>query len=180
MPAITPTGYNALKLLGMRDKLKKQFERNVTWNEVLSHFFHELKSQGERIKELEQQVEDLGGKVEHKTEVMEEVLLNLSRQAAAPVMMQANPIMTQLSSPPPPPLTPPKAKPRLVYNTSGNLKKDYVQEIKQVFTGEVLKPSAVLQLTEPQHKDTPIVEITEIPILKEAEDKSFYKIEEKN
>ena len=111
MPSLTPTGYNALKLIGMRDKLKKTFERNVTWNEVLAHFFKELKDQADRIRELELTVEELGGKVEHKTEIMEEVLLNLSRQAAAPVMMQANP--TMVSAPQQAVLAPPPAPPQL-------------------------------------------------------------------
>jgi hypothetical protein len=119
----------------MRDKLRRQYTRPVTWNEVLSYFFTELKTQAVRIKELESQVEELGGKVEHKTEVIEEVLLNLSRQAAAPVMMQANPTMIQQPqtvnqlAPPPPPISP-KAP-------------TFIKELNGKFVAGALKPSEI-------------------------------------
>jgi hypothetical protein len=121
----------------MRDKLKRDFTRPVTWNEVLSYFFTELKTQATRIKELEAQVEELGGKVEHKTEVIEEVLLNLSRQAAAPVMMQANPtlisqpqtLVAPPALPPPPPISP-KAP-------------TFIKELNGKFVAGALKPSEI-------------------------------------
>jgi hypothetical protein len=146
----------------MRDKLRRQYTRPVTWNEVLSYFFTELKTQATRIKELEAQVEELGGKVEHKTEVIEEVLLNLSRQAAAPVMMQANPTMIQQPqtvnqltpqtvnqlTPPPPP----KQLPQYTPPDTGDLKQDLIQESKIVFDGQIRKPSEILHLCQPKHE----------------------------
>lgn len=161
MPSLTPTGYNALKLLAMRDKLVKTYERSVSWNEVLSYFFKELKDQATRIKELENQVEELGGKVEHKTDVIEQIALNLSKQPP-PMMMQSVPIMTQntLVSPPPPPQLPPKTVPLLDIKPSGNLKQDLIKESKMVFDGQIRSPSEILKLCKPPHENGTVKEFT--------------------
>lgn len=190
-PSIRPLGRNWTKLQSMRETLAKHRHVKVSqvyWNEVLTYFFDRIERKNSiildlkiEIVRLEHRIKKLGGTVEHKNNVIEEALLNMSRQPKAPVMMQANPMMVsnQLVPPPAPPSLPPgPPQPRLQYKPkdTGNLKQDYVNEVKMVFTGQIQKPSEILQLTQPKHKDSEVIEITEVPELIEMEDKSFYKV----
>lgn len=70
-------------------------------------------------------------------------------------------------TPPHPPGAPPIrcSPPKPIHNYSppntGNIKKDYQKEIAQVFTGNILKPSDIIQTTKPKHINTNIHEIEE-------------------
>lgn len=175
MPAIIPNVSNGLELLKMKQKLQRQYKRNVSFNEVLSHFFFDYKNQLERIDELEQQVEDLGGKVDHKTEIIEQSLLNFSQRGGTPVMVQSNQLM---NAPPPIPTRPPQSRLQYSAPNTANLKSDYSNEIKTVFNGECIKPSEVLEITMPKHKSAIIEDNREvaIPQLVPPEDLSFYQV----
>jgi len=123
-PSIRPLGRNWTKLQAMRETLAKQRRVKVSqvyWNEVLTYFFDSIKRKEADIRGLkrgiqilEDRVKDLGGKVEAKVSTIEQIAINLSQQAAAPVMMQGAPIMTQNTlvappaTPPLPPFQPPK------------------------------------------------------------------------
>jgi hypothetical protein len=143
MPAITPQGRNAIYLLTIRDSLKRKHDRNITWNEVLTYLFDELRripKLEERITELEEQYES---EKDHHTEFAENIALKLADRPNAPVMMQANPTMQQANLTPPPP--PPKeiSPPKPIKQLSGDVKRDYQQEVKGLLTGTPVKPSKI-------------------------------------
>jgi len=188
-PSIRPLGRNWTKLQAMRETLAKQRRVKVSqvyWNEVLTYFFDSIKRKEADIRGLkrgiqllEDRVKDLGGKVEAKVSTIEQIAINLSQQAPSPVMMQANPTLishpqtvNQLAPPPSPPLLRLQYKPK----DTGDVRQDYVNEVKQVFTGEVRKPSEILQLTQPKHKDAEVVEITEVPLLIASTEAGFYDV----
>ena len=191
-PSIRPLGRNWTKLQAMRETLAKQRRVKVSqvyWNEVLTYFFDSIKRKEADIRALkrgiqilEDRVKDLGGKVEDKVSTIEQIAINLSQQAAAPVMMQANPTLisqpqtvNQLAPPPTPPSPP---MPRLQYKPkdTGDVRQDYVNEVKMVFNGQVQKPSEILQLTQPKHKDAEVIEITEVPLLIASTEAGFYDV----
>jgi len=192
-PSIRPLGRNWTKLQAMRETLAKQRRVKVSqvyWNEVLTYFFDSIKRKEADIRALkrgiqilEDRVKDLGGKVEAKVSTIEQIAINLSQQAPSPVMMQANPTLishpqtvNQLAPPPNPPPTPPQLRLQYKPKDTGDVRQDYVNEVKQVFTGEVRKPSEILQLTQPKHKDAEVVEITEVPLLIASTEAGFYDV----
>lgn len=67
-----------------------------------------------------------------------------------------------LGKPPTAPPSPPRKK---ISNYSppntANLRRDYKDEIQQIFTGDLLKPSEIVQTTQPEHVDSGIQEITD-------------------
>ncbi|MHA1675030.1 MAG: hypothetical protein ACTSYI_15545 [Promethearchaeota archaeon] len=67
-----------------------------------------------------------------------------------------------LGKPPTAPPSPPRKK---ISNYSPpnteNLRQDYQNEIHQIFNGELLKPSEIVQTTQPEHVDSGIQEIAE-------------------
>ena len=100
--------------------------------------------------------------------------------------IQSNNNTPMLKAPPtaPPVVSPPtKAPKKITYRSpnSGNLKKDYINEIKQVFNGSFVKPSDILKITKPKHLDSVIKEIdenTEVPdIFERSSAKNFKKLE---
>ena len=104
---------------------------------------------------------------------LRQVILNKNQQHI-PVMMGAmanfNVNSPQFTPPPPPPAPQLKPKFRIPYipRDTGDLKKDYVHEIKHIFTGEVLKPSEIMETTKPKHSQSEVVEFTdnfEIPAI---------------
>ena len=82
-----------------------------------------------------------------------------------------------------PPPTPPKPLKEYLPQETGNLKQDYIQEIKQVFTGEIRKPSEIAQATKPQFHDHVIKTLDDLFIVPEIETistaKSFLPTERK-
>lgn len=172
MPAITPHGRNALYLLTIRDTLRRKYDRNVTWNEVLTYMFTELK----RIPTLEARITALETQYEsekdHHTEFAETIALKLAERPNAPVMMQANPTMQQATLTPPPP--PPKAitPPRPIQQLSGDVKRDYQREVKGLLTGAPVKPSEIEKINGLERK---VVEAEEVPFLEEKP-KAFYEV----
>ena len=192
-PSIRPLGRNWTKLQAMRETLAKQRRVKVSqvyWNEVLTYFFDSIKRKEADIRGLkrgiqilEDRVKDLGGKVEAKVSTIEQIAINLSQQAPSPVMMQANPTLishpqtvNQLAPPPNPPPSPPLLRLQYKPKDTGDVRQDYVNEVKQVFTGEVRKPSEILQLTQPKHKDAEVIEITEVPLLIASTEAGFYDV----
>ncbi len=71
-------------------------------------------------------------------------------------------------SPPAPPRSPPKKINYKPPNT-GNLMKDYVKEIKQLFRGEILLPSVVVDITKVKHKDSKVKELEEDCLIPDIE-----------
>ena len=165
MPSLNPTGYNALKLIGMRDKLKKQFQRAVTWNEVLGYFFKTLKDQATQIHDLTDQVRELGGKVEAKVATIEEIALNLSQRAPSPMMMQANPSFINqpqtminqhhLTPPKSPPTLPPSSLPRHILSAKAP---SIIKEMEKQFIDGKILPSLIQTATFDEPK---LLELTE-------------------
>jgi len=52
-------------------------------------------------------------------------------------------------------------RPPIKYKNTGNIKKDYQTEIKKVFSGDTLKPSDILNITQPKHKNSDIKQLDE-------------------
>ena len=173
MPTITPQGRNIFLLNIIRDSLVRRYDRKITWNEVLSEMFREL----ERIRHLEARITELEEKYEsekdHHTEFAETIALELARKQAAPMMMQANPIMQQASLSPPPPPPMPIAPPKPIAQLSGNVKRDYQAEIKGLLTGAPVKPSEIAQLN--GNAARKIIEAETEPFLEEKP-KGFYEV----
>ena len=75
------------------------------------------------------------------------------------------------SSPLPPP-APPHAPPKKInYKppNTGNLMKDYVKEIRQLFKGDILRPSDVVGITKVKHRDTQIKQLQEDYLIPDIE-----------
>lgn len=155
------------------------------------------------LENIRQEMEQIKEEAETTQEFIKEVLkLAVTSPASpaaiiSPVFPQNTgfinpppPSPPSLSPPPPPtPQSPPKNNPngsnpqhsqtittiKTNYKppNTANLRSDYQKEIKQVFNGEILKPSEVLNLTQPKHKNAEIKELKEDAPIPEVENISF-------
>jgi len=88
---------------------------------------------------------------------------NISPYPNSGSLMPGSPYPGSVLNPPPGSSIPPPRKKISNYappNTK-NLRSDYQKEIHQIFTGELLKPSEIVQTTQPVHVDSGIQEIAE-------------------
>lgn len=99
-------------------------------------------------------------KLRDETYIYMQKILELSLENSQTVVATAMPQQTIPipSSPPPPFKGPPKRMKKSTYKPkmTGNTKKDFVNEMKQVFNGEYIKPSELLKITKPKHKDVEV------------------------
>lgn len=128
------------------------------------------------IMRLKKRINELEDESKEDKNAFREIALNNSK---TPIMIPAqNPNMIQnvMLNPPgtlPPP--PPKPKQLTSYKApnTGDLKKDYQKEVKTIFTGEILKPSEIIETTQPKFKETPVEYIDSqlVPLLKTLKEK---------
>lgn len=133
---------------------------------ILEEYFHLQ----HKIEELEQEA-----KID-KTAFRNIALKPANYYPASNMNQQTNVMLA------PPPIPPKPLKEYLPQQTD-NLKQDYIQEIKQVFTGEIRKPSEIAQATKPQFHDHAIKTLDDLFIVPEIETistaKSFLPTERK-
>lgn len=167
---IEPQGANYDNLQKTRLFLKIQCRRFISWNETLEFIFNLQKELKKENKKFQRKIRSLEKKFNleqtKRLSFAENIALTLAKRP--PAVIQANPSMSQQTAVGIPPPPPPKRKAYIPQHTQ-DIKKDYVHEIKQIFTGEVLSPAQVIQITKPKHLDAKVIEFTddfEIPVLK--------------
>lgn len=173
---------------------KHEFRENLGDHLSFNRIIHHLLSIHNEYKELKTQLQNMEQKnselLNDERNFLRQVLITQNQQRV-PVMMGAmsnvNLHTGQLGSnftpPPPPPRIPHRKFPKkYIPMNTGNLKKDYVNEIKQIFTGDILKPSEVIETTQPKHQNTEISHFTEEfdipPIESISSAKSFINMHE--
>ncbi|MBD3350711.1 MAG: hypothetical protein GF364_04405 [Candidatus Lokiarchaeota archaeon] len=175
---------NVHKILkNLKNELSAELGGRITFNMVIksliqdSNDLQNVKSELKRLQQETMQTQDY---------IKEMLKLALSSQGSTQIVAVPANGSSMLPPAPPKRLAPPKKR-RTDYKppNSGHLKKDFVNEINQLFVGESLKPSDILKITKPKHKDAEIKNIEEnqqIPdIFEHSTAKRFppRKIEEK-
>ncbi len=191
MPTIIPTPWTAIELQKYRTKLLRRTKRTMMeYHEVLTFLLEDVLQITDlegRVHELETEVDnlklDMNKLKDDEIMHLREINRLQAQRPSSPVMVQANPNMqqaTQTNNPPlsPPPTVSPKAfiPPKAIKHLSGNLKKDYQREIKQIFTGEVLLPSQIQALNGFEDRKEITIEEDDVPFLEEQA-KIFYNVE---
>jgi len=133
-----------------------------TMDKVIVHLIDEN-------KQLKLEIGRLKSKVKGEQDFLKQAHLAAVSRPISIGQSQAQFIPTQNNfapPPPPPPQIPPsKPRKRIDYKISGNVKKDYVREIKDVFNGDILKPSQVMEMTALKYKDAIDIDVDKIPDL---------------
>ena len=154
------------KLLEFKEGLSGQLGDYVSFNRAIHHLLrlsNQLKEITAQLKFSEEKNAEMIG--DEKIFLRQVILCK--NQQPIPVMMGTmanfNVNSPQFTPPPAPPIPQLKPKFRTPYIPldTGDLKKDYVHEIKQIFTGEMLKPSEIIETTKPKHSQSKVVEFTE-------------------
>lgn len=180
--------YETLKKI--RNEMSFKLGGRVTFNMVLQSLLNDhldLMNTSSELKNIQNETEKMQN---YLKSVLKLALINTNQQ---PQYIPISGIQLYQNNTTPPPPSPYPIKNQndisLKYNilskynppNTGDLKKDYVNEIKQIFNGVILKPSEVVKLTKPKHLDAKIEEIDEfytIPdIFKRSIAKRFKKIE---
>jgi hypothetical protein len=141
----------------MKNTMSRQSHGRFTFNMVIQSLLQDhvdlqnLRSELTLIKKEMEETQD------YLKEMLKLALTNSKPQ------VQYIPVSGQPRAVPPPP-APPRGPPKKInYKApnTGNLMKDYVKEIKQLFRGEILLPSSVVNITKVKHKDSKVKELEE-------------------
>lgn len=177
-------------LTKMRNNLTKQIGDKATYNLVLKVLLKEHYSLPGLKQEITKKEEELHKLKEKHSMFMEKLLLDKSKQ---PVVVNGNISSNSSLTPPPPPPSSKKKPLKKIkqidlskLKTPNEVKQALQDESKQVFDGVMRKPSEILAMTSPKHKDATIKEIEKEQII-DLEKKSsvmknpdFYKLTEKD
>lgn len=143
-----------LTLRKMRTEMQEALGGRVTFNMVIQRLLNEhvdlLNVRGE-LKEIKSEAEETQNYIKQ--------MLRLALETKSPLSINSN--QPVLHEPPRPPEIKKVKRKEYRAPSTGNLKRDYVQEISHLFTGEILKPSDVLNITKPEHQNGRIEEITD-------------------
>ncbi|XEO76544.1 hypothetical protein WKT22_01568 [Candidatus Lokiarchaeum ossiferum] len=157
-------------------KLKKQVDSGIMIQNKETILIKSILDQKKEVANLKDEIKKLQQKSKEDNEFLKELLLKALEVPKIPQMIpmnysqftppiNANPSYstTQSSFTPPPPPPSKQSKPPQSYQApnTGNLKKDYIQEIQQIFTGDILKPSQIVQTTKPRHLEHEVEEISD-------------------
>ncbi len=158
-------------------QIKKKVEQSLRNTDKETLLLNSLVQKNKEVDDLKSAIKALQQKSSDDNQFLKDLLLKSLETPKMPQMMPPmypqylQPMTSTFAqnnqqpgfSPPPPP--PPKKKAVMPPNykppNTGNIKKDYVNEIKQIFSGEILKPSQVLQTTKPKHIEQEIEEFNE-------------------
>jgi hypothetical protein len=169
--------YNTIK--HMKDTMSQKSHGRYTFNMIIQSLLQDhvdLQNLRSELTLIKKEMED--------TQTYLKDMLKLALTNSKP-QVQYIPLSGQsLATPSPPPVSscvPPK---KINYNApnTGNLMRDYIKEIKQLFTGKILKPSDVVGITNVKHKDSKVKELEENCLIPDIElvsvAKHFKPIEE--
>ncbi len=142
-------GHLEFDLRQLKRKIENRKKCSVSWANVIADMIEKLLL----IPKLEEKIRELSLEICRLNKNTEKFLeLSLSHPAMPMMAVQQN--LPSIPKPPSLPYHPPP-------NTA-DVKKDYQNEIKQVFNGtDIISPSQVMSLTQPKHKDALIKEIDE-------------------
>lgn len=142
-----------------KTEMKQKLGGNITFSMVVQSLVNDrtdLQNTKTELVAIQKEAE------ETQTFIKQILLKSVERSTAPTQTITYVPSIAPNLPPPPPspqqilPNTPPKPQEKKSYQPpkeTANLKKDYHDEVKAVFTGEILKPSEILQLTQPKHKN---------------------------
>lgn len=155
--------YNTIK--HMKDTMSKTSHGRITFNMVIQSLLQDhmdLQNLRSELALIKKEMEDTQS---YLKEMLKLALMN-SKQQVQYVQMTGQ----ALSTPPPPAPTrgPPK---KLTYKApnTGNLMRDYVKEIKQLFKGDILRPSDVVGITKVKHRESEVKELEENCLIPDIE-----------
>jgi hypothetical protein len=166
-----------LALKKMKDSMSDTLAGKTTFNMVVQSLFHDH----DDLLNVKQELESLKKETEETQNYIRDMLkLALSAKSqtqfiGSPQFMPMNLTTESLIPPPPKQLAPPKKTSNYIAPDTGNLKKDYINEITQLFTGEVIKPSDLIKITKPKHIDSEIKPIAEEAVIPDIFEKSTAK-----
>lgn len=166
-----------LALKKMKDSMSDKLAGKTSFNMVIQALFQDH----DDLINVRKELEDLKKETEETQNYIRDMLklaLSAKNQAqiiASPQFLPSNFPIESLNPPPPKTLSPPKKPSNYIPPDTGNLKKDYVAEITQLFTGEIIKPSDLIKITQPKHKDAEIKEIDEKTVVPDIFEKSTAK-----
>jgi len=167
--SIDPQVYKSLLKLraGMSNKMAGKITFNMVIQSLLQDSFDLINMKSELLT--------LKSEMDETQDYLKEMLkLALEKPQPQYIPIAGAPqIISGPIQPPPPPMAPQIAPPRAppkayIAPDTGDLKKDYVAEISQVFNGEIRKPSEIAKITQPKHINAEIKELDKEQIEKVA------------
>ncbi|MHA1111613.1 MAG: hypothetical protein ACTSRE_10960 [Promethearchaeota archaeon] len=149
----------------MKDTMSQLSHGRFTFNMVIQSLLQDHMD----LQNLRSELTLIKGEMEDTQSYLKE-MLKLALTNSKP-QVQYIPVTGQPLAAPPPP-APPRGPPKKINYKSpntGNLMKDYVKEIKQLFKGDILRPSDVAGITKVKHKDSKIKELEEDSLIPDIE-----------
>ncbi len=156
--------YNAIK--HMKETMSQKSHGRFTFNMVIQSLLHDhvdLQNLKSELNLIKKEMED--------TQTYLKDMLKLALTNSKP-QVQYIPISGQSFPTPSPPPAPPRGPPKKInYKppNTGNLMKDYVKEIKQLFKGDILRPSDVAGITKVKHINSKVKELQEDCLIPDIE-----------
>ncbi|TFG19584.1 MAG: hypothetical protein EU530_05820 [Promethearchaeota archaeon] len=149
----------------MKDTMSQKSHGRFTFNMVIQSLLQDhvdLQNLRSELTLIKKEMEDTQN---YLKEMLKLALTNSKPQ------VQYIPVTGQALVAPPPPAPPRNPLKKINYTppNTGNLMKDYVKEIKQLFRGEILLPSAVVDITKVKHKDSIVKELEEDCLIPDIE-----------
>lgn len=153
-----------LELKEIQKALAQETHHKTSINDILQTLLQKTAEVEVLKTALLQKDRDYIAEIKKDREFLKELLVkslasNKQPQIVVPYPQMQPPYGRTNAGPPPPPPSLPKI-PYRAPNT-GNLRNDYVKEIKQIFTGNPIKPSSIITTTLPKHVNSDILEIDE-------------------
>ena len=161
------------ELKDIQKALAQETHHKTSINDILQMLLQKT-SEVETLKTaLLQKDQEYIAEIKKDRAFLKDLLLKSLASNQQPQIIFPNPQMQNASfgyapTGPPPPLPPSLPKKPFRAPNTGNLRNDYVKEIKQIFTGTPLKPSSIISTTLPKHAKRGIHEIDdafEIPMI---------------
>ena len=141
----------------IKHTMSKHSHGRFSFNMVIQSLLQDHVDLQNLRSEIELIKKEMEGTQTYLKEMLKLALVNSKSQ------VQYIPISGQ-SPPSPPPTSPPRSSQKKINYTppnTGNLMRDYVKEIKLLFTGEILRPSDVVNITKPTHGNVPVNNLKE-------------------
>ena len=167
--SIDPQVYKSL--LKLRTGMSNKMAGKITFNMVIQSLLQDNTD----LVNIKSELLALKSEMDETQNYLKEMLkLALEKPQPQYIPIAGAPqIISGPIQPPPPPMAPQIAPPRAppkayIAPDTGDLKKDYVAEISQVFNGEIRKPSEIAKITQPKHINAEIKELDKEQIEKVA------------
>ena len=159
------------ELKEIQKALAQETHHKTSINDILQNLLQKTAEVEVLKTALLQKDQEYIAEIKKDREFLKELLVkslasNKQPQIVVPYPQMQPPYGSTHAGPPPPLPSLPK-KPYRAPNT-GNIRNDYVKEIKQIFSGTPIKPSSIITTTLPKHAKSDIHEIDdafEIPMI---------------